>query len=67
MQAATGGFPKGARLGGGASCSVYEGELYGLRVAVKHLHRVSAPGGTDRDGLQWAGQQFAAEMKLLCR
>ena len=67
LHAATAGFHKGRRLGGGGSCIVYEGDLYGLAVAVKHLSSVPSPGATDPDGVQWGAQQFTVEMQLLCR
>jgi hypothetical protein len=66
LAAATGGFHISAQLGGGGSCFVYRGVLFGLPVAVKHLSRIPKPGATDLDGEGWGEKQFAAEMELLC-
>jgi hypothetical protein len=38
IAAATGGFSPANRLAGGGSCTVFQGSLYGLDVAVKQLH-----------------------------
>jgi serine/threonine protein kinase len=54
---ATGGFGSTNRLAGGASCSVFQGTLYGMQVAVKQLH-------SDAD--EWNNAQFETEMQLLC-
>ena len=67
LAAATGGFHISAQLGGGGSCFVYRGVLFGLPVAVKHLSRLPRPGATDQDGEEWGQRQFTAEMELLCR
>jgi serine/threonine protein kinase len=45
------------KLGGGASCEVFSGHLYGLFVAVKRL-------GDGADA--WEGEQFQSELDLLC-
>jgi serine/threonine protein kinase len=65
VQAATGSFSKVNLLGGGSSCQVYSGNLFGLPVAVKHLSSESPAGATEPDAEGWANQQFAAEMNLL--
>jgi serine/threonine protein kinase len=46
------------KLGGGASCEVFSGHLYGLFVAVKRL-------GDSADA--WEGEQFQSELELLCK
>jgi serine/threonine protein kinase len=46
------------KLGGGASCEVFSGHLYGLFVAIKRLG----------DGASaWEGEQFQSELDLCCR
>jgi hypothetical protein len=57
LEAATSGFSEGNRLGKGASCEVYSGELFGLAVAVK-IMSVNAD--------EWSKQQFVSEMDMLC-
>jgi serine/threonine protein kinase len=57
IAAATGGFSPTNRLAGGGSCTVFQGSLYGLDVAVKQLHA---------DADEWNNAQFEAEMQLLC-
>ena len=64
LQTATGGFHPHRKLGGGGSCTVYQGDLFGLAVAVKHLSRGSMPGATDQHGLEWEETQFKAETDL---
>jgi serine/threonine-protein phosphatase PP1 catalytic subunit len=65
VQAAIGSFGKKNLLGGGSSCKVYSGNLFGLQVAVKHLSSESFAGATEPDAEDWANKQFAAEMNLL--
>ena len=58
LSVATGGWSKHNELGGGGSCVVYRGQLYGELVAVKRLHK---------DATAWDTRQFRAEMDLLQR
>jgi Leucine-rich repeat (LRR) protein/serine/threonine protein kinase len=58
IEAATGGFGAANRLAGGGSCTVFQGNLFGLmEVAVKQLH-------SDAD--EWNNTQFETEMQALC-
>ena len=57
IEKATADFGAENRLAGGGSCTVFQGELYGLAVAVKQLH-------SDAD--DWNNAQFEAEMQALC-
>jgi hypothetical protein len=53
---ATGGFDESRNIGGGASCTVYRGRVFGVEVAVKRL----------LDGaVEWEAKQYASEMALL--
>ncbi len=58
LKIATGFFDAFNSIGGGASCEVFSGRLFGMGVAVKRL----------KDGVkEWEKKQFAAEMALLSR
>jgi hypothetical protein len=54
---ATDDFSELNTLGGGGSCTVFRGMLYGLVVAIKQLKA---------DAGEWDDRQFASEMGLLC-
>jgi hypothetical protein len=53
---ATDSFDERKNIGGGASCAVYQGQVFGVGVAVKRLN----------DGaVEWEAKQYASEMALL--
>jgi serine/threonine protein kinase len=55
---ATGGFDESRNIGGGASCAVYSGRVFGVDVAIKRLKD---------DAVEWEAKQYASEMALLQR
>ena len=63
IQQATQNFSKSKRIGGGGSCFVYKGEIYGVTVAIKALKE--SDDDTDESMLSLESKQFFAEMKLL--
>ena len=65
---ATDSFSDFNNIGGGASCAVFTGRIFGVPVAIKRLSLVSNPGATDRNpSADWEAKQFTAESQLLCR
>jgi hypothetical protein len=58
LHRATSSFGAQRVLGTGASCTVFAGELFGTRVAVKRM---------EAGGPEWHAKQFASEMDLLVR
>jgi serine/threonine protein kinase len=58
LDGATDGFDELNEIGGGASCAVYRGQVFGALVAIKRLKEGSA---------EWEVKQFASEMALLIR
>jgi serine/threonine protein kinase len=62
---ATGGFSDMCKIGGGGSCLVYRGDLFGTVVAIKAIDG-SAEDRTKSNVQDWDGMQFKAEMDLLC-
>jgi serine/threonine protein kinase len=63
---ATHDFCEKMTIGGGGSCLVYKGNVYGVDVAIKALKEVQGSGaGADESKLSLEGKQFFAEMKLL--
>jgi serine/threonine protein kinase len=68
LKDATGGFSEMCKIGGGGSCLVYRGNLYGMPVAIKALENDGGGKSSASNGIQdWNGLQFKAEMDLLCR
>ena len=69
LEEATHNFSEAMSIGGGGSCLVYKGNVYGVDVAIKALKEVqdSGAGGSNADEskLSLEGKQFFAEMKLL--
>jgi interleukin-1 receptor-associated kinase 4 len=53
---ATDNFDERKNIGGGASCAVFRGEMFGLEVAIKRLNDAAAA---------WEAKQYASEMALL--
>jgi serine/threonine protein kinase len=56
LELAARGWDASSKLGGGATCSVYRGVVYGVLVAIKRL---------EEEAGEWADRQFTAEMELL--
>ena len=54
---ATHGFGDASQISGGASCAVFTGALFGLRVAVKRLTETADA---------WSAKQFQSVMDTLC-
>ena len=68
LQAATQDFSESMSIGGGGSCLVYKGSIFGVDVAIKALKMDQGRGpGADESKLPVSleGKQFFAEMKLL--
>jgi hypothetical protein len=74
LEEATHNFSADMSIGGGGSCLVYKGNVYGVDVAIKALKEVQdsdegsgsgSGSGADESKLSLEGKQFFAEMKLL--
>jgi hypothetical protein len=58
LQTATKSFSKVSKIGDGGSCTVYKGNLFGVKCAIKLL---------SQDAGAWEIKQFAAEIDVLTR
>ena len=66
IAAATGEFSQEFQIGGGGSCLVYRGKIYGVSVAIKAIKTRDENGARGNSRLmEIDNQQFHAEMKLL--
>jgi hypothetical protein len=72
IQQATQDFSERARIGGGGSCFVYKGDVYGVSVAIKALKEADCNNegenmnmNMNMNMMSLESKQFFAEMKLL--